>query len=870
MTGEGRPLLALGAPEIGNRIKQRPSVPPKVQGPGSGRQGERLAPKFRELIDAFASRRAHLSPESSDEVDPELVLVFDLAGSIADFRNAVNKIEGLEFLAELLDEETEPDDDFHLTRKAEGRVDGGVGRSLQLVMSNAKAAGQLVKLFNDWVANPKMTFQRGLAKFRTAFEQLRAIRRWGPEDRILETGLIENWKERLEVVGQYFSPVLVEVELWYRREAQDRRHAESHLTAVILESGGSVKSRSEIAGISYHALLVELPIQQVSAVLERGAEAISILTADEVMFVGPCTPMSVTGPGENELISSAVPIPSEKIQELPRIALLDGLPFGKHDCLAGRLTIDDPDGLGEDYEAGTRFHGTAMASLIIHGDLSAPSKPLDRRLYVRPIMRPHEYLQGIEHVLNDELFTDLLHRAILRIVGGEGGLEPEAPSVRIINLSVGVESRAFVRKMSPLGRLLDWLALEKNLLFIVSAGNHSQPIYIPAADALSSDDAGLAALKATRSKSRQRGILPPGDALNAITVGAIHADESGEIELPDGVWDLVDTDMPAHYSAVGPGIGRSIKPDIYHSGGRVLYSRPVINPGDSEVQLQALNTPAFPPGTMVAAPARGGSSNALAFTHGTSNATALVTREASRIFDVLEAGADLGDPSFPAALYHPVLTKALLIHSSEWGSRAERLRQLLDMDPQQSRRELSTLLGYGAIDTSRLGNAATNRAVLITGGSIEREQRHTYQIPLPQSLRSRPEWHRVTVTLAYMAPTSGQLNRYRGTNLYFDTPDKKITAGSRTEAEFHNARRGSCQHEIFEGAQSMLFGPDGTLPLNIECMKDGATLKKGTHVRYGLVVSVETRVETSTLIHDEVRARLKAMVQAQSRQRIHS
>ncbi len=869
MTGEGRPLLALGAPEIGVRLKQPSSVPPSVHGPGSGRQGERLGPKFRELVDAFDSRRAQLSAETVDEIDPELVLVFDLAGTIADFRNAVSKIEGLEFLTELLDEDTDPDGDFYMASKAEGRTDDEVGRSLQLVMSNAKAAGQLVKLFNNWVANPKMTFQRGLTKFRTAFEQLRAIRHWGPADRVRETGLIEAWKERIEVAGQYYSPVRVEVELWYRREARDRQRAETHLTSLITQSGGSVKSRSEIAGISYHALLVELPVQQVSAVLENGADAIRILTADEVMFVGPNTPMSVTAPAD-DLPSSESALPVGQAEGLPRIALLDGLPFVNHDVLQGRLVVDDPDGLGSDYAVGSRHHGTAMASLIIHGDLSAPAEPLDRRLYVRPIMRPHQFNPNIEHVLDEALFPDLLHRAILRIVEGERGQPPVAPSVRIINLSIGAESRALVRKMSPLGRLLDWLALEKNLLFIVSAGNHSRPIRIPADEAHSSDRARLAALKAARATSRFRGILPPGDALNAITVGAIHADGAGEIALPDGVWDLVNERMPAHYSAVGPGVGRSIKPDIYHAGGRVLYSRPVVGPGESEVELQLLHAPATAPGTRVAAPARGGVSSAVAFTHGTSNSTALVTREASRLFDVLEAGADLGDPAFPDPLYHPVLAKALLIHSSAWGDRAAQLQQLLGIDTQQARRELSALLGYGSIDTTRLGNAATNRAVLIAGGFIEREQRHTYRVPLPKSLSSKLEWHRVTVTLAYMAPTSGQLNRYRGTKLFFETPDKKITAGSRAEAEYRNARRGSCQHEIFEGEGSMIFGTDGTLPIDIECMKDGSALRKGSSVRYGLVVSVETRVETSTTIHDEVRARLKTLVQAQARQRIQN
>ena len=171
--------------------------------------------------------------------------------------------------------------------------------------------------------------------------------------------------------------------------------------------------------------------------------------------------------------------PGERIDGLPRIALLDGLPFPNHDALAGRLLVDDPDGLGENYPVSSRNHGTAMASLIIHGDLSTRGEPLDRPLYVRPIMRPHEFVAGHEQVVPNRLLTDLLHRAIRRIVEGEGGREPAAPSVRIVNLSIGAQARALVRRMSPVGRLLDWLAHSYNLLFIVSAGNHTGPITIP-------------------------------------------------------------------------------------------------------------------------------------------------------------------------------------------------------------------------------------------------------------------------------------------------------------------------------------------------------------------------------------------------------
>ena len=75
---------------------------PRLSNPGARRQGERLTPQFRELINAFEAERARLATDTSDEVDPALVVVFDLAGSVKDFRNAINRIDGLEFLSELL------------------------------------------------------------------------------------------------------------------------------------------------------------------------------------------------------------------------------------------------------------------------------------------------------------------------------------------------------------------------------------------------------------------------------------------------------------------------------------------------------------------------------------------------------------------------------------------------------------------------------------------------------------------------------------------------------------------------------------------------------------------------------------------------
>lgn len=868
MTNERRPLLAFGPPTVVNRPTQTQRDMPRLSRPSAGRQGERLTPQFAELAAAFTAERARLSPDSPDEVDPALVVVFDLAGSVKDFRNAIDRIEGLEFLSELLGDPSDPDDDFHMAKRETGRTDKPVLHSLYLVMSNAKAISELLRLFELWQEDTSASFDYRLGKFKTAFQQLTAIRRWGPEDRIRETGLREHWQETLEMVGQSISTVLVEVELWFRRDATQRATAQAHVEQIITASGGRILDHSQIGEISYHALLVELPIQQVHSVLSNGAGSIRLLVADEVMFLNPVTPMNVEPATLDPVAEKQMP-EAERIAGLPRIALLDGLPFPNHDALAGRLIVDDPDGLGANYPLSSRNHGTAMASLILHGDLSAPGEPLDRPLYVRPIMQAHEFALGHEHAIPTRLLTDLLHRAVKRIVEGDGSREAAAPSVRIINLSIGVKSRALVRRMSPIGRLLDWLAYSYNLLFIVSAGNYLDAIEIPAQSTNSLDAARSAALRSVYEATLLRGILPPGDALNALTIGAIHDDELGDLDVSDTVWDITHPGAPAHYGATGPGADRSVKPDLFHTGGRALYTRPVPRNDEELVALELARTAITGPGHQVATPGRAGATNNTVFTVGTSNATALVTREASRLFDLLEAGgADSEDDPLPDPQYHPLLVRALLAHASSWGEWEPRLRQELGLTDQRARRHLTALLGYGRLNTDRLGIAAMNRAVLVAGGSIARNQRHTYELPLPPSLRARAEWHRFTITLAYMVPTVGQLTRYRAAKVYFATPDTGLAGGDRIDGEYNTVRRGSLQHEIVQGTRTMVFGDGDAFPIHVECMDDAQRLGAGNTIRYTLVVSVETAEQTSTTIHDEVRARLRQRARDRARGRV--
>ena len=153
-------------------------------------------------------------------------------------------------------------------------------------------------------------------------------------------------------------------------------------------------------------------------------------------------------------------LPEEPPAGSPVVALFDGLPLQTHRRLQGRLVVDDPDGFESDSPAVARRHGTAMASLILHGDLAAGEAPLPRLLYVRPILRPnpHDWRNHTETAPEGTLVVDLVHRAVRRLFEGDGGEAPVAPHVSIINLSIGIRDRPFDQALSPLARLLDWLA----------------------------------------------------------------------------------------------------------------------------------------------------------------------------------------------------------------------------------------------------------------------------------------------------------------------------------------------------------------------------------------------------------------------------
>jgi hypothetical protein len=86
--------------------------PSKPHFPGHARQVVRLSQQLDELQQDFSRYKASVSGVVAG-IEPETVLVIEIAGSVDDFRQAVDSTDGLEWLGEWDVEDIEPDDDFY-------------------------------------------------------------------------------------------------------------------------------------------------------------------------------------------------------------------------------------------------------------------------------------------------------------------------------------------------------------------------------------------------------------------------------------------------------------------------------------------------------------------------------------------------------------------------------------------------------------------------------------------------------------------------------------------------------------------------------------------------------------------------------------
>ena len=855
--------------------------------PAHGQQGRRLTPQFRQLQQAIDRRRVELQG-SSQGIQPEQVLVLKTVGPVDEFATAIRRIEGLEWLAEFDVEDIEPAHGFELESSSddlagrqltlpapeyemeeESNSENGLRGRLFMIMSNQQALSQMRNLFNQWKADENVTFPRGLAKLKEAFVHLYEIRPWGEEDRFRETGLLEDWNARLEDDERN---VPFEAELWYRDNPVRQRQAEAYLRQVIESLEGIVGQQCVIGEIGYHSVLGSIPSIHIPDLLKlspqtRGTSSenpqiMKLLRCDEVMYLRPSGQCGIYIPEEDSDHNTFEDIKNqEPIVDEPIVALFDGMPLAGHRLLNSWTTVDDPDGFESAYQASERIHGTTMVSLICHGDLNEGGMAIDRKVYVRPILKPRPALRGQseEAIPPDVLPVDLIHRAVRRLFESENGEPPLAPTIRVINLSIGDRSRLVDREVSPLARLLDWLAWKYNVLFIVSAGNHGHDLRlnVPTSelDTLDPDQLQKAVIEAIASDTRHRRLLSPGETFNGLTVGATHADASDASQVPSVIDPFALNEVPSVVSAHGPGYGRSVKPDILLDGGRQFLYRSVVNNGSRAVLK--LNQSNKPPGQRVAVPGDAGRLDQTHHTRGTSNATALASRWATLLYELIERlrseqGAELPEE------YDTVLLKTLLTHGSGWRDLLSLYRSVLGNNGsgRDFRNYLGGFLGYGMADPQRVMNCTDQRATILGVGQLSEDEGDVFTFPLPPSISAKSHKRRLTVTLAWLTPVNFNRRKYRVAHLWFDA--RNAIAQTRQFADYRAVRRGTVQHEVLEGEDATPFEDGENISIKVSCRSDADQINEP--IRYGLAVTLEVADHLDIPIYQEVRDRIAVPV----------
>lgn len=817
----------------------------RLRTPDVPTQATRRGPAWTALRKAYDAERLRVEEAVGSE-EPELVVVIEVAKTVEEFLANVENIRGLEFLFEDADDRS-PDDDFHMLKKQRDtgelrRVNSDtMSSTIYFVFTDAEAVADLLRLWDLYQSDKGARLPQ---PWRKVFnQQVEDVRPWGPRDRL--TAALADAVQAAEWART--DRMSIEVELWYRRDRDARTEASQQARAYTTSRGGIVERECVIEGIDYHALLVNLPVSEVRAFFAEDPHG--LVAAKQVMYLHRSTQTWVHR-HDREGESPQVTVDADPPSGAAQVALLDGLPLANHGLLEGRLIVDDPDERETQYPVMHRRHGTAMASIIVHGDLSAPRDPLGRPLYVRPILEAPDRDDDPERFPTTELLCDVVHRAVVRMREGEGDNPPAAPNVKVVNLSIGDPDRQLARRVSPLARLIDYLADRYGLLFVISAGNHAHDIeYAVRTENLVAD-----LRHAVSEDLLDRRLLSPAEAMNALTVGATNADRSDSVIRAANRVEPAELGSPALYSAVGRGFARSVKPEVFAPGGRQVYAAS-FDEGQPLRTLRPVHNTTSGPGILVAQPGEAGATSAAEYWRGTSNAAAHVTRFASDVLDRLELlQTDRGADAIPDESL-AVLTKALVVHAANWGDR-EQWEADAGITSGSRRDRMSRLLGYGRVSPAWLFGDSSNQATLIATDLIDADERMRFEIPLPISLRSSTHWRRLRLTLAWMTPINPRHQGYRRAKLALDIPktSRDFLGVDRAEAHPDTAGRGTVRHEVLWGDDAPVFDDRDRFGAVVSCRAGAGDLS--APARFALVATMEVAAEAGINVRAELRERV--------------
>lgn len=826
-----RPVI-LGASTTPRSIASRRGGGGRARFTDPDERAQRIDARFEEAVAALGDQ-IQLS-ESIQAADPQLVLVLEALDEQINLTDVADKI-GLEILVEA-EGAVEPNAEYELI--SDRALNPFITSCLHAICMNETAFNKLLSLWRLWKNDQQLPY--GYSKLRDLFAHLKDVRPWGPQDRLK----MIDWDERFQ--GQITDvPHAVEIELWFRRNPEARAQSQRDVTTLIEQAGGEVQTSAIIDQIGYHGLKCTVPTAVLRELASGNYDAVRVVSSADVMY------LRITGqalPPGGQPTETSEPPDSPLPSGDPIACLLDGVPAPGHPLLDGRVTVHDPDDLlGSVNDVDELKHGTWMASAAVWGDRNANEPALDRPILVRPILAPSaETVNRNEELPRTELVPDLMWRVFRELFDGENGEAPAGKQIAIINISVGDPASPFDSILSSWSRMIDWLSYEYGVLVVISAGNHTgltlTPVDSRHITGLSREERRQAVLDAQARQQNNRRLLAPAESINALTVGAVHADAS-EASPVGYAYDPTDGLLSiSPISPTGSGYRRSVKPDLAANGGRVLFRDPLTASSD----LVFTGASPMGPGIRVATPKESKETHIA----GTSPAAALVTRQAVRLHDVVD---QIAGGQAITRRQRACAIKALLVHGAE-------------LPPAVAHRPLEPEMafGNGILARNYADGCATNEAVLLFLGSIGAPQELEFFVPLPDGLGVVGA-KRIEATLAWLSPVNWRHRQYRKASLSFVKPAGAIP-GLKTPSGLPSSTttRGATtvQRQCFELNSAFGSGQGSNMAIRIKCYEQAGGLA-GEKIDFAVAVSLWVAPTLGVDVYSQVRAQVQTRVPVQ-------
>lgn len=562
--------------------------------------------------------------------------------------------------------------------------------------------------------------RRGLqppAERRKLFDNLVDVRSLTAEDR---TGY------RLGALGVPTDQAFfLDIDLWHPGETAAAIQSLGDLRRVCAEFGTRVTDEVRTSGL---LLARASATQQLLPVL---------LNLPSIQVVDLPTP--VTSPYADLLLAGAVDLPvlPNPLPSDPLVGLVDSGVVAGHPLLTNWIADEAAFGLEIDSMADDHGHGTAVASLLVHGSIAEALRRNEWTPRVQVCSAKILYkdpVSGRAIAPPERRLESLLEEAVreLHLVSGCRvfciPVEQDLPEVALRN-----------RHQYPTAQCLDELARELDVVIVVIAGNALPPIPEAAIGRVEA----LSEVRDLMLRSND-GVCVPGTALNAVTVGSIARVDSLGTPGGNGIRDAVvgaSAGSPSPFSRTGAGtrdsaITRAVKPDFVQYGGNAAIQTTAGGQPRWTTSHALLGEPVAKLGF------DGG--RFLTGVSGTSFAAPHVAHLAAITLKALEDS--LGRP--PTA---NLVRATLAVSATEppcadawFASEDERLR----------------LTGYGYVDDTDSPWSSPNSVRLVAEDKVLEDRMAVYRLVIPDEFLANAGRRGLTVALAYDPPVRSSREEY--------------------------------------------------------------------------------------------------------------